>query len=191
MPSRQVKNKNSWLRKKERKRDNERTLPGCRKKWVIHFLYNSEQNPLHGPTLPKSYIKRKVLRIFFLKRKNNNYSEFASTSYQLSTTDPAKKVDRESLCRTGACGALASTAVTWREAELHYLDHSSTDDVSLVEIIECLACLFKFVFPRNSTGKIEDTAFCQFNQLGKILPCPCSIGANHFNLFHDIERVKV
>lgn len=122
-----------------------------------------------------SHIKRKVREFILYKKKN--YSELGVFFFVGQAPS------------TGG-GTLPSTAVTWREADLHYLDHSSTDDVSLVEIMECLACLLKFVFPRNSTGKIEDTAFCQSNQLGKILPCPCSIGANDLNLFHDINRVK-
>jgi hypothetical protein len=128
-----------------------------------------------------SHIKRKVKEFYLYKKKIKKYSELGGFFFFFFAGQAPS---------TGG-GTLPSTAVTWREADLHYLDHSSTDNVSMVEIMECLACLLKFVFPRNSTGKIEDTAFCQSNQLGKILPCPCSIGANDLNLFHEINRVKV
>lgn len=87
-------------------------------------------------------------------------------------------------------GTLSSTYVFSLDQELHYLNHSSTDNVSLVEIMEGLACLLKGVFSRNSLGEIEDAAFCQSNQLGKILPCPCSIGANDLNLIHENIRKR-
>lgn len=81
---------------------------------------------------------------------------------------------------------LPATTVAWGEPELHYLNHSSTDNFSLIEILECLACLLKFVFSRNSIREIEDTSFCQSHQLGEILPCPSSIGTNDLNLFYEI-----
>ncbi|KAJ6744488.1 hypothetical protein OIU79_030759 [Salix purpurea] len=49
---------------------------------------------------------------------------------------------------------------SWRTSErkqLHYLNNSSADNFSLVEILECFASLLKTIFSRNSIGKIEYT----------------------------------
>lgn len=72
--------------------------------------------------------------------------------------------------------------------QLGNLYNSSTDDFSFIEVLICFVRILELVLSRNRIAKIENSWFCQFNQLGQILPCSSSIRSNNFDL-HQLAYI--
>lgn len=67
-------------------------------------------------------------------------------------------------------------------SSLHDLNHSSSYDLAMIEILIGAIRLLEFAFPWYGVLEIEGTTLRELHYLRKVLPGPCAIWANDFHL---------